>query len=101
MNQTGSFLKTIVLTAVVLNVIELLLHIADDVHPNPRPTHAKCTNELSIHINARSLRHKIDLLECELKEHDIVTVSETWQTEDITNDEVHIGGFHPPIWERQ
>ena len=51
--------------------------------------------------NARSLRHKIDLLECELKEHDIVTVSETWLTEDITNDEVHIGGFHPPIRERQ
>ena len=86
------------LTLVALFVIELLLRVAGEVHPNQGPANAKCANDLSvIYIHARCLRHKIDLLDCELEEHDIVTVSETWLPEEITNDEVDIDGFHPPI----
>ena len=50
--------------------------------------------ELSIiHINARSLRRKLDLLDSEVTDHDVITISETWLLADIKNNEISITGY--------
>ena len=60
---------------------ELLL-LSGDVHPNPGPPCGK-SDLCAIHVNARSIENKIDLLHAETKDIDIVTVSETWLSNTI------------------
>ena len=56
-----------------LLTIQLLLHLAWDVRPNPGPKNTNKTNQLSvIHINVRSLQNKIDILACDIENHVIV-----------------------------
>ena len=75
-----------------LIIIQLLLQTAGDIHLNPGP------KELSIiHINPRSLRRKLDLLDSEVTDHDDITISETWLSADIKNNEISINGYHPPV----
>ena len=50
-----------------------------------------------IHINARSLRRKLDLLDSEVTDHKVITTSETWLSADIKNNEISIDGYHPPV----
>ena len=67
-----------------LIIIQLLLQTAGDIHLNPGQP-----KELSIiHINARSLRRKLDLLDSEVTDHDIITISETWLSAGIKNNEI-------------
>ena len=47
-----------------------------------------------IHINAR---RKLDLLDSEVTDHDVITISETWLSADIKNNEISISGYHPPV----
>ena len=61
-----------------LLIIQLLLHLAGDLHPNPAPKNTNKTNQLSvIHVNVRSLKNKIDILACDMENNDIVTIFET------------------------
>ena len=54
--------------------------------------------ELSIiHINARSLRRTLDLLDSEVTDHDVITISDTWSSADIKNNEISVNGYHPPV----
>ena len=74
-----------------------LLLLAGDVHENPGPSNTR-SNEMSIiHVNAGSIRYKIDKLYVEAANHDIITVSETWLTDTIDNKSVAMPGFNPPI----
>ena len=73
---------------------KLLLLCSGDVESNPGPAGELCV----MHLNARSLRDKIDLLRAEADKFDIITVSETWLSSKPSdhNDHILIQNFHPP-----
>ena len=74
--------------------IEFLLHLAGDVQPNPGPKNTSKITELSIiHINVRRLKNKTYILACDPTNHDIITISETWLSGQVDNDEISIAGF--------
>ena len=80
-----------------LIIIQLLLQTAGDIHLNPGAPCKAQPKELSIiHINARSLRRKLDLLDSEVTAHDVITKSETRLSADTKNNEISINGYHPP-----
>ena len=84
------------IAATVITFILLLL--ANDVHPNPGPPLTQKSAELSVvHLNVRSIRNKLDVLAHEIKDYDIVTLSETWLSDSTSDDSLLIDGFHPPI----
>ena len=70
-----------------------LIARSGDVHPNPGPP-SDSSDLCVMHINARSLREKGDLLQAEANKFDIITVSETWLDPDKF---VPLIGFHEPI----
>ena len=73
----------------------MLLTRSGDVHPNPGPPNV--SSDLCVtHINAWSIRDKIDTIQAEADKFDVITVSETWLTED-DKENVYLAGFHPPI----
>ena len=49
------------------------------------------------HINACSLLPKIDLIELEMSNNDIILVSETHLSRDIDNEDIQLRGFQNPI----
>ena len=49
------------------------------------------------HINACSLLPKIDLIELEMSNNDIILVSETHLSQDIDNEDIQLRGFQIPI----
>ena len=72
-----------------------LLLRSGDIHPNPGPTGQR---ELRVvHVNARSLKNKIDLFEAESHQFDIITVSETWLSPSVPDELIYLKNFHPPI----
>ena len=50
-----------------------------------------------LNINAESLRNKIDQLQIESSNYDIIGISETWLNKEICNDVLNINGFQEPI----
>ena len=81
----------------VLAVTFLLLMLAGDVHPNPGPAPGTSEGLSVAHINVRSIRNKLYSLECELGSFDVISVSETWLSDDIHSDSLLLQGFHPPV----
>ena len=74
-------------------IVFLLLLLAGDIHPNPGPSqHLK-----AIHINVCSIRKKIPLIQAQLKDFDILTISETWLSDSVCNDDILLNGYHPPV----
>ena len=70
-----------------------LLLTSGDIHPNPGPE-----IELRIaHVNARSLKNKIELFEAESNQFDIITVSETWLSPSVSDSTIYSNNFHPPV----
>jgi hypothetical protein len=49
------------------------------------------------HINACSLLPKIDLIELEMSNNDIILASETHLSQDIDNEDIQLRGFQNPI----
>ena len=91
--------RTLSCCAPCLLIIQLLLHLAGDVHLNPGPKNTNKTNALPvIRVNVRSLKNKIDILACDMENNDIVTISETWLSDQMGNEEISIAGFQPPVW---
>ena len=91
-------IKSFFFTMFPIIIIQLLLQTAGDIHLNPGPPCRVQPKELSIiHINARSLRRKLDLLDSEVTDHDVITISETWLSADIKNKEISVNGYHPPV----
>ncbi len=76
-------------------IITFLLMCCGDIHPNPGPIQL---NELKIiHLNVRSIRDKLDILQAELEQYDIICLTETWLHAKIKTSDIIIPGFHPPF----
>ena len=77
----------------------MLILLSGDIQLNPGPTHRQTnSNKISIiHLNANRIKNKIDQIELQTKDIDIITVSETWLTPDINDDTITLKGFHKPI----
>ena len=92
-NQIVSFLSPNLIT---LFVFTLLLLLCGDIHPNPGPPYNN-SNLSIVHNNICSLEHKTLFIEAELSKFDIITLSETWLYDGISNENIHINGYLPPI----
>ena len=81
-----------------LVTLRKLLLRAGDTEANPGPSRTDTRSDLCIiHLNARSIKNKIDLIEAEANQFDIITVSETWFSQIDMNTSIHLTNFHPPI----
>ena len=71
---------------------KILLFISGDVERNPGPPLEKglCV----VHVNARSLGKKLDLLEAESENFDIITLSKTWLSKKDDNNDLRLTNFH-------
>ena len=49
------------------------------------------------HINAQSIKNKLNLLELEAEEYDFITISETWLRDGIKSEDICIESFNPPM----
>ena len=81
----------------------MLVLLAGDVSSNPAPQYHRLVDVtryrgLKIaHLNVRSLRNKLDLISFELvnkKLFDVLTFSETWLDESISDSEVKLDGYN-------
>ncbi|WP_419611672.1 reverse transcriptase domain-containing protein [Thiolapillus sp.] len=86
---------TDILSYTLVTSQKLLLR-SGDVEANPGPISVK-PDLCVIHLNARSIKNKIDLLEAEADQFDIITVSETWLSQTDANSSIHLTNYHPPI----
>ena len=84
-----------IVQTIVIFIFILLILLAGDVHPNPGPVVEKYLT--AVHNNVCSLRNKIQFLEPELRQYDIITLSETWLSPEIDNCSILFKDFHPPI----
>jgi hypothetical protein len=50
-----------------------------------------------IHINAQSIRYKLNELEVESEDADLIAISESWLEPNIKSEDIAIPSFHPPI----
>ena len=81
-----------------LVTLRKLLLRTGDIEANPAPSGTVTRSDLCIiHLNARSIKNKIDLIEAEANQFDIITVSETWLSQIDMNTSIHLTNFHPPI----
>jgi len=88
-------------------LMECVLLISNDVHPNPGPTMGHTFANISIcHSNIRSLKQicydtgekiKLNDIKCHLTKYDIITVSETWLTPIDTSDDYELLGYQKPF----
>ena len=94
-NVLPAIIDTACYTLVTLR--KLLLR-PGDIEANPGPSSTNPRSDLCIiHLNARSLKNKIDLIEAEANQFDIITVSETRLSQTDMNTSIHLTHFHPPI----
>ena len=71
-----------------------LLLLNGDIEENPGPSHA----ELKIfHLNINGLRNKVDELETEVWDYDVVIITETKLNLNIENKNISLSGFQEPI----
>ena len=73
-----------------------LLMCSGDIESNPGPVD-KSQDLCVIHINVQSLKHKIDLIEAESSAFDIITISESWLSQNDNNNSIRLTNFHQPI----
>ena len=94
-NVLPAIMHTACYTLVTLR--KLLLR-AGDIEANPGPSRTDTRSDLCIiHLNARSIKNKVDLIEAEANQFDIITVSETWLSQIDINTSIHLTNFHPFI----
>ena len=75
--------------------IRFKLSLSGDIELNPGP--ASSQDLSGVHMNVRSLKNKIDLIQAESNQFDIITMSETWLSHTDHNDNIHLAHFHPPV----
>ena len=90
------------ITVLPHDVFELLFKLllrAGDIEANPGPSRTDTRSDLCIiHLNARSIKNKTDLIEAQANQFDIITVSETGLSQNDTNTSIHLTtNVHPPI----
>eukprot|EP00916_Digyalum_oweni_P003911 GHVL01006970.1.p1 GENE.GHVL01006970.1~~GHVL01006970.1.p1 ORF type:complete len:207 (+),score=13.47 GHVL01006970.1:215-835(+) len=81
----------------IMCIIEIMFILAGDVHVNPGPVKEKFKKLSIIHLNVRSLRNKLYILEVQVQDFDIVTLSETRLSNIVNNDDLYLSGFNLPI----
>ena len=96
-----------------LLALHLLLLQSGDIHPNPGPSSVasdisdssastilnsiNLSRHLSfVHYNIQSIVPKLDILNAELFDFDILAFSETWLSPTVTSEELFILSYHPP-----
>ena len=89
----GIFVSKSMINNLVINFVLIMLLLAcGDIHPLPGPD-----QQISIvHNNIRSLQKKAIYVEAELKNFDIITLSETWLYSNFPEDKIVINGFQKP-----
>ena len=97
--------------------LTILLLCSGDIHPNPGPSsiasslnsstsHNHSNNPLRslnlshnlsfVHYNLQSILNKLDILEAELFEFDILAFTETWLNPTVQSDDLVFQTFHKP-----
>ena len=98
----------------------MLIVNAGDIHPNPGPVphtsntpsspaylSSSTTESTSInfpfskylsvlHYNVQNLRNKVDLIQSECSNFDIIALTESWLDTSVENDAISMKSFHPP-----
>ena len=92
--------------------IRMLLLRAGDIELNPGPDSDKDSllsdssletsdiirnNFFIVHYNVQSAARKIDLLESELSNFDVISITGTWFTPNTTSSDININGFRAPF----
>ena len=75
-----------------------IILLCGDVHPNPGPSQSQMLSRIKIvHNNVSSLQNKACIIEAELNNFDIITVSETWLYKNFPSDKIRLDGYYPPV----
>ena len=85
-----------------LRFITFIILLCGDVHPNPGPeTNTSLCNLNFVHVNLNSITvyPKLDELKLLSQYHkvDILAISESWLSPDISDESIHIPNFNTPI----
>ena len=79
-----------------LFTLDYLLLCSGDIETNPGPVNNQ--GDLSVvHVNVCSIKNKMSEIEAESDNFDIITLSETWLSDSISNNSILLTNFHPPI----
>ena len=80
------------------SLIRILLIIGGiEPNPGPQPNSSNTKRTIScVHNNVCSLLPKVDLIESELSDHDVICLTETHLNNSITDDRLAILGFQKP-----
>ena len=113
---SGKCLLLLLITVFTL-WLTILLICSGDIHPNPGPSsiasslnsstsHNHSNNSLRslnlshnlsfVHYNVQSILNKLDILEAELFEFDILAFTETWLNPTVQSDDLVFKTFHKP-----
>ena len=85
-------------------VLSILLIRSGNVEPNPGPTSSNANSDSSdeslilnyfsiVHYNIHSVSNKIDLIGSELRNFNIICLTETWLNHNTSDDSVNINGY--------
>ncbi|CAG2185382.1 unnamed protein product [Mytilus edulis] len=81
---------------ILSSIIQFLLLVAG-IEQNPGPDQSNKKNLKIVHKTVCSLLPKLDLINNELHEYDIICISESHLDKSITDDQIKLNGFHKPI----
>ena len=94
----------------LLTFLATLLYRAGDVEKNPGPTINTCNdrnqsfsfpplqgNLSLVHYNVQSILYKTDILEPELANFDIISLTETWLNDSVLDDDIMFDQFQVPF----
>ena len=99
------------LSLYLANIYSFLLTIllSGDVHQNPGPnsnvSYESYSSENSqyygnnlsiVHINIQSLLPKLEILEADMQQYDILVLTESWLSPSISNEDIKITNFNIP-----
>ena len=105
------FTKKLISSLIICNLLLFLLQLllSGDVHPNPGPgsytesvslsnsnSLASVGNINILHLNIQSILPKLDILEAEMQNCDILVFTETWLSPQTSNDDILITSFNQP-----
>ncbi|MCG8113710.1 MAG: reverse transcriptase domain-containing protein [Candidatus Thiodiazotropha taylori] len=93
--------------------ISRLILLAGDIETNPGPDMADLSSSFEstfthdaslfqchfslVHYNVQSLRNKIDQIQAELSHFDVIALTETWLSHDISDDAIKILNYQDPF----
>ena len=81
-----------------LSKLILLLLIIYGIEPNPGPSFPSNLHNMKIvHNNVCSLPPKVDLIECELSEYDIIAITESHLDNTVPDSSLKLAGFQKPV----